>query len=80
MIDNAPEIALGIALPIAVPLVRDKYGVDLEYAVTEVPPDKGGSAKGRFGAGVYTGVGIAAAAWALWHFGISRLMPLLPSL
>lgn len=65
LVDWAPRPALEAALPPAVKWAKDKYGVDLEYVVTDVPPQKGGPTGSGFRGGVAAGLGLAAAAAAL---------------
>lgn len=71
--DQAPKMALDVALPFLTKKVKDDYGVDLDYAVSGGPPQQGQWAVSRFFPGVAVGVGSAAALWALWRFGISKL-------
>ena len=66
-----PELALRTALPPLVNKVKDDYGVDLEYTVSGVPPPKGATQR-SFGSGLFAGLALAGAGWALWHFGLSR--------
>lgn len=65
LIDWAPRPALEMSLPLAVDWVKNKYGVELEYVVTDVPPSKGGPTKSGFRGGVVAGLGLAAGAVAL---------------
>ena len=71
--DAAPKMALDVALPFITHLVKDKYGIDLEYAVSDAPPASRKWAVSGFYPGVAVGLGSAAAFWALWRFGISKL-------
>lgn len=74
LVDLAPEQALQLLLPLGAEQARARYGVDLEYRVTDVPPPPLGPGEKRKGSGtagkVLLGVGLGAlGAYAASHFG-----------
>lgn len=71
--EGAPKMALDIALPFLTKKVRDDYGIDMEYAVSEAPPEKRRWAVSGFYPGLFVGLGSGAAFWTLWRYGLSRL-------
>lgn len=66
VVDLAPEPTLRAALPIATKMIRDDYGIDLDWQISDAPPGKGALAQNSgFGWGVGAGVGLAAVGWLL---------------
>jgi len=64
--DQAPEPILRAALPVATNLVKNDYGVDLEWQISKVPPGaKGFEENSGFGYGVGAGAGLAVLGWLL---------------
>lgn len=68
LIDLAPRPALEGVAPLVAKWVRDKYGVELEYAVTDAPPERGGPTGSGFRGGVLAGVGLTGIGWVVWQF------------
>lgn len=66
LIDQAPEIALRTALPLAAKKARDDYGVDLEWDVRDATPGTLGKSSSGFGAGVMVGIICGVAATFAW--------------
>lgn len=72
VVDFAPQQSLGLLMPFVVDKVRGRYGVDLEYQITDAPPapeDK--PQRPMRGKAVLLGVllGIGGA-WAASHFNL----------
>lgn len=63
LIDQAPEVVLRTALPLAAKKVQDDYGVTLDWDVSDAPPEKGQALPSRFGAGFVMGAAGCAAVW-----------------
>ena len=72
LLDLAPGQLLPLLAPAAVSEVKSRFGVDLEYQITDAPPAKGPAHKKGGGAGaVLLGVALGAvSAYALSHYGL----------
>lgn len=65
--DQIPDPILRAALPVAANLVRNDYGIDLEWQVSKVPIGaKPLEENSGFGLGVGAGVGLTVVGWLLW--------------
>lgn len=71
---SVTEFALKGALPSIAKLVRDDYGVDLEWQVMNAPPPKGEDPPSRIGAGIVIGGSLVGMGWAVWHFALRSLL------
>ena len=74
IVDFAPQQLLPLLAPAAVGEIRDRFGVDLEYQITDAPPAPGQGPASRKGGGagpVLLGVALGAlSAYALSHYGL----------
>lgn len=68
LVDMAPEVALRTALPVAAKKAATDYGVELDWQVTDAPPQPGVAPPSNFGTGVLSGGAMMAALWAAWKF------------
>lgn len=65
--DQAPDPILRGALPLAARMVKDDYGIDLEWQISKVPPNaKSLEENSGLGLGLGIGLGTAAIGWLLW--------------
>lgn len=65
--DQAPDPILRAALPVAAKMIRDDYGIDIEWQVSKVPVGaKPLEENSGFGYGVGAGVGLGVLGWLLW--------------
>lgn len=65
--DQLPDPILRAALPYAAHLVRNDYGIDLEWQISKVPPNaKSLDENSGLGLGLGIGLGTAAIGWLLW--------------
>ena len=74
LVDRMPEEALKMALPYVVKKASEGYGVDLEWQVTNAPPQKGVTPPDKLGIGVAVGASGVGVGWVIWHFGLRHLL------